>query len=110
MTLRTLLSRSRSLQDVPGGSCLVEQWLEAVSSAGEPGVDEVAARWRATGKLSKDEVARYAMWHRLRLTAAFHAAQAGASPGDLDHARAEAATRAAEFETHLRWMRQQATK
>jgi hypothetical protein len=110
MKLRELFSRSHSLQDAPDGSRLVEEWLEAVSLAGEPGADEAVARWRATGKLSKDELARYAMWHRLRLTATFQAAQVDASPGELDRVRAEAAMQAAEFETHLQWMRQRATK
>ncbi|WP_143094617.1 hypothetical protein [Streptacidiphilus jiangxiensis] len=109
MKLRELFQRTRVSQDVPADARLVAEWLQAVSSAGEPGADEAVARWRGTGKLSKEEVERYALWHRLRLTAEFRAAQADASSADLDRVRAEAAVLAAEFETHLQWMRQHGT-
>ncbi|QMU70520.1 hypothetical protein [Streptacidiphilus sp. P02-A3a] len=110
MKLSELFFRARACEDVPGGPRLVEQWLQAVSATREPGADEAAARWRGSGRLSGDEVARYALWHRLRLTATYQAAREDASPSDLDRVRAEAAERAAEFETHLRWMRQRGTE
>lgn len=100
---------NESVPEVPEGPRLVEDWLEAIASAGEPDAAEIAMRWHRSGQLSRDELARYALWQRKRLHRAYVDAEADGSAADAERARGEAAARAAAFETDLARMREDAS-